>query len=125
MRRFALPFIAVAIALVAARPAAAQEAAGEDATTITATVIDLSCSIVSDQGGEQHRMCAQKCADMGQPLALMTSDGQILMPVNTGMGAPGENERLKEFAEQEVTVTGKVIDRGGVKAIVIDNVTKA
>lgn len=55
----------------------------------------------------------------------MTADGEIYMPVNGGMGADGENARLREFAEQEVTVTGKVIDRGGMKAIVIESLAGA
>lgn len=106
-----LTLVVGASAILVARPAAAQ-AAGET-VTINASVIDLSCMVVNGASGDDHRMCAQTCADKGQPLAFMTADGQIYMPVNAGMGAEGENARLREFAEQEVTVTGKVIDRGG------------
>jgi hypothetical protein len=56
-------------------------------------------------------MCAETCADKGQPLGLLTSDGQFYLPVNNGMGAPGENGRLKPFAEQAVKVTGKIVER--------------
>jgi hypothetical protein len=40
------------------------------------------------------------------------------------MGAAGENERLKPFAEQQVRVTGRVIERGGVKAILVESVAR-
>ncbi len=40
---------------------------------------------------------------------------------------PGEaqNGRLKEFAEQRVTVSGKVFDAGGAQAIQIASIKKA
>jgi hypothetical protein len=64
-------------------------------------------------------------ADKGQPLALLNADGQFYLPVSNGMGAAGGNARLREFAEQNAKVTGKVIERGGVKAIIIEQITKA
>ncbi len=126
MRRLVLTLVVSAIGMLAAEPAAAQAPQATGRTvTLNASVIDLSCKVVNGAGGAEHRACAQTCADKGQPLALMTADGQIYLPVNAGMGAAGENARLKAFAEQEVTVTGKVIERGGMKAIVIEKIAGA
>jgi hypothetical protein len=69
-------------------------------------------------------MCAQVCADKGIPLALF-ANGQVYVPVSLDMPGTGANARLKEFAEQKVTVEGKVIDRGGFKTIVIEEIRKA
>lgn len=114
---FATPTVATAQA-----PSKAPEG---KAVTLTATVVDLSCKIMNNASGQDHLQCAQICADKGQPLGLITDDGTFYVPVNAGMGADGENKRLRPFAEQRVTVTGRVINRGGMNAIAIDKVEKA
>jgi hypothetical protein len=125
MRRILVAFGWAVLGAAAAGSAAAQQGPAGETVTITASVVDLSCKYVQNASGPDHKMCAQTCADKGQPLGLLTSDGQFLLPVNAGMGAAGENARLKAFAEEKVTVTGKVIKRGGVNAILIDKITKA
>ncbi|MGH7530044.1 MAG: hypothetical protein ACREMN_06635 [Gemmatimonadales bacterium] len=102
------------------QPAAAQ-AKGEP-VTITADVIDLSCKFVNGASGDAHRQCAQVCADKGQPLALLGTDGTVYLPVNGGMGTAGENARLRAHAEHRVRVRGRVIEQGGVKAIRIESI---
>ena len=67
-----LAFGIVALGLLGARPAISQEmkmemAEGED-VEFTAQVVDLSCKVVYGLSGEEHRMCAQVCADNGIPL---------------------------------------------------------
>lgn len=117
----------VLLAAAAPSPAAAQQmnAPQGKAVTLTATVVDLSCKIVNNAGGADHMQCAQVCADKGQPLGLLASDGTFYVPVNAGMGADGENKRLRPLAEQKVTVKGTVIERAGMKAIKIDQISKA
>jgi hypothetical protein len=111
-----------AFAVVAGAQGTAQQGT---TTTITATVVDLSCKIVNNASGPDHIMCAQVCADKGQPLGLLGSDDTFYVPVNAGMGIDGENKRLRPLAEQKVTVTGRVIKRAGMNAIVIDRIAKA
>lgn len=109
------------------RSAAAQQSAGKDSATdvtLTAEVIDLSCKVVHGLSGADHRMCAEVCADRGIPLALF-ANGEVYMPVSMGMPGAGSNDQLKPFAEQKVTVRGKLINRGGLKAIVIEQIEKA
>jgi len=125
MKRLALAVAALGFAL-GARPAVAQDmmkmkmAEGED-VEFTAQVVDLSCKVVYGLTGEEHRMCAQVCADQGIPLVLL-HDGELYMPVSKGMPGTGSNEQLKPHAEQEVKVKGKVIERGGQKTIIIESV---
>jgi hypothetical protein len=118
---------AFALTIVAAASARAQERPGSETArqvTLTADVIDLSCKMVHNLSGPDHRMCAQMCADNGIPLALF-ADGQVYVPVSMGMPGTGGNEQLKPFAEQSVRVTGKVIDRGGIQTIVIEEIRGA
>ncbi len=123
MKRLALAVAALGFAL-GARPAVAQEmmkmAEGED-VEFTAQVVDLSCKVVYGLTGEEHRMCAQVCADQGIPLVLL-HDGEIYLPVDKAMPGTGANEQLKPHAEQDVKVKGKVIERGGLKTIIIESV---
>ena len=92
--------------------------------TITGTVIDVSCKFGQGLTGDQHRMCAQVCADKGIPLAILTSDGKLYIPTSPAMPGDGQNARLKEFAEQEVTVTGTVFPAGGANAIQIASIER-
>jgi len=117
---------ALFLAVAGVSSAAAQETgeAAKKDVTITADVIDLSCKLVHGLSGPDHRMCAQVCADKGIPLALY-KDGEVYIPVSQGMPGDGSNELLRPFAEQTVQVKGKLIERGGMKAIVIEDIKKS
>lgn len=115
--------LAAALCFLPMSAQAQEKAKDADApVTMTAQVVDLSCKIVNNASGKDHVQCAQVCADKGQPLGLLASDGTFYVPVNAGMGAAGENARLRAHAEQTVTVTGKVIRRAGMNAIVIEKI---
>jgi hypothetical protein len=118
-----------ALALVAVLPATAQAQMGNmpqgQDVTVRGTVIDLDCKFRNGQSGEAHRMCAQVCADAGLPLAILSDDGKLYMPVGGGM--PGNpvvenNKPLKEFAERHVVVRGKAFQAGGAFALTIESI---
>ena len=109
-------------------PASAQaqmEAPSYEVQTITGTVVDLSCKFGHGLSGADHRMCAQVCADKGIPLVILGSDGKLYLPITADMPGSSSNDQLKEYAEQEVTVTGKVFSAGGASAIRIDEIKKS
>lgn len=111
-----------------AAPAAAQgmpEPPASEPATITGTVVDLSCKFTNGLSGEGHRMCAQVCADQGVPLVILGSDGEIYLPAGEGMPSSGQNDRLKDFAEQQVRITGRVFEAGGSHVIRIERVQRA
>ncbi len=92
--------------------------------TITGTVVDVSCKFGQGLSGDSHRQCAQICADKGIPLAILGKDGKLYIPTSTAMPGDGQNGRLKEFAEQQVTVTGTVFPAGGANAIQIASIER-
>lgn len=92
--------------------------------TISGTVVDVSCKFGQGLSGDAHRMCAQICAGKGLPLALLGSDGRLYIPASPNMPGEGQNDKLKDFAEQQVTVTGTVFDAAGANAIQIATVTR-
>ncbi len=123
MRKLALTVLSLGVLALSAMPASAQTMA-EDAEDVsfTATVVDLSCKVVYNLSGDDHRMCSQVCADNGIPLGLLTADGTFYLPVSAGMPGTSANERLKPHAEHTVRVTGKVIKRAGMNTIIIESV---
>ena len=123
VKQSALGAAIAAFLMLFASPAYAQAPEGMEAT-VTGTVVDISCKFGRGATGEGHRTCAQVCADAGIPLAVLTDDGKLYVPIG---GKPGEtqNELLKEFAEQKVTVTGMVFTAGDAHVIHIKDVKKA
>ncbi len=122
----------VAVFYVLASPLAAQQA-GQRAmpmgkmpvgkeSNITGTVIDVSCKFGNGLSGAEHRMCSQVCADNGLPLAILGSDGKLYVPVTPEMPGKGQNSKLREFAEQKVSVRGKVFAAGGAQVIQIETI---
>lgn len=97
---------------------------GKEAT-ITGTVIDVSCKFGNGLSGADHRMCSQVCADNGLPLAILGSDGKLYVPVTPEMPGKGQNSRLKDFAEQRVSVRGKVFAAAGAQVIQIETIAAA
>jgi hypothetical protein len=109
-------------------PASAQaqmEAPSYEVKTISGTVVDLSCKFGHGLSGADHRMCSQVCADKGIPLAILGSDGQLYLPITADMPGSSSNDQLKAYAEQTVTITGKVFSAGGANAIRIDEIQKS
>ncbi len=122
----AAPAVAAALSLAVASAAAAQGMQAPKGTqrTITGTVIDVSCKFGLGLTGDSHRMCAQVCADKGIPLAILGSDGKLYLPTTAAMPGDGQNGRLKDFAEQQVTVSGVVFPAGGANAIQIASIQR-
>lgn len=102
-------------------------AAGRPAKTIKLTgyVIDSACAFVKDLKKPISEECATTCAKSGSPLVIMAQDGAVYLPISDATPAIGQNERLMEYAGKHVSVTGKVYEKGGSRAIVIEKVEAA
>lgn len=92
--------------------------------TISGTVVDVSCHFGQGLSGAGHRECAQVCADKGIPLAVLGSDAKLYLPISTAMPGDGQNARLREYAEQQVTVRGAVFPAAGGNAIQIASIQR-
>jgi hypothetical protein len=123
-----LAAVALAAALPCSLPAQekmAMKAPPSRDATVTGTVVDVSCKFGQGLSGPDHRKCAEVCADKGIPMAILADDGTLYLPTSAAMPGDDQNPRLKPFAEQRVTVSGKVFDAGGAKAIQIASIKKA
>ncbi|HJS42160.1 MAG TPA: hypothetical protein VJ755_01695 [Gemmatimonadales bacterium] len=124
------PAVTAGLALVttgsamAQQPTAGMQHPKGTQRTIAGTVVDVSCMFGLGLSGDSHRMCAQVCADKGIPLAILANDGTLYLPTSAAMPGDGQNARLKDFAEQQVTVTGTVFPAGGANAIQIASIQR-
>jgi hypothetical protein len=85
-------------------------------------VLDSACAFTKGLKKAISRECATACAKAGSQLVILTADGTIYWPIGDTTPASGQNERLLPFAGQKVTATGKVFQRGGSSALVIEKV---
>ena len=105
---------------------AAQQAAAAPApdVTITGQVVDLNCYTTMGASGASHKTCAVACAKAGVALAILSSDGNLYMPVSSKAGDP-QNSRLEPFAEGKVKVTGTHRMASGMHTIQIKTIAAA
>jgi hypothetical protein len=92
------------------------------ATTVKGYVLDSACAFTKGLDKPISSECAISCAKAGSPLVILAEDGTIYWPIDDSTPATGQNKKLLPFAGEKVTATGKVYQRGGSKAIVIEKI---
>jgi hypothetical protein len=95
------------------------------AVTVKGYVLDSACAFTKSLDKPISKECAISCAKAGSQLVILAEDGTIYWPIADTMPSSGQNPRLLPFAGEKVTVTGKVYQRGGSKAIVIEKIAVA
>jgi hypothetical protein len=108
----------VVAGLTVAPLAIAQEHAhGSDAAAskeVTGEVVDMMCYVDHNAVGEKHgQSCGAKCIRSGGPVGIV-SDGKAYLVV--GEHKP-INDQLAEYCGKNITVKGKLAERGGVAMI--------
>lgn len=91
-------------------------------TTVKGSVLDSACAFTKDLKKPISRDCALACAKAGSPLVILSDDGTIYWPIAATTPSSGQNEKLLPFAGQKVTASGKVYQRGGSTALVIEKI---
>ena len=112
--RLSIPLM-FAISLVAAEQAA-------KTVTVKGYVLDSACAFTKSLKTPISRECATACAKAGSPLVILSPAGTIYWPIADSTPSSSQNDKLLPFAGQNVTVSGKVFQRGGSRAIVISKV---
>jgi hypothetical protein len=93
--------------------------------TVNGFVLDSACAFTKNLDKPISRDCATACAKAGSPLVILTSDGTVYWPIASSTPAGEQNTKLLPFAGQKVTAKGKVFERGGSHALVIENIAAA
>lgn len=86
-------------------------------------LVDMGCYMIHEGKGKKHAKCAGACVTGGAPLGLLTKDGKVFLIV-------GNHDDEKPFVEakalagSDAKITGTLVTRGGLTAIVVTKAEK-
>jgi len=89
--------------------------------TVTGEAVDLWCYLEAGDRGPAKKQCATVCARAGNPIALLDRAGNIYLTAGLKSHQPAQ-PLLVDKMNEEVTVTGTLVKKGGVQMIYIDAV---
>lgn len=92
--------------------------------SISGLVRDIACPIQNHQSTARrfNRDCALACARQRSPLAILTDDGTMYLPISDAMPDTDQRTKLMPFIGQYVQIVGDVYERKGLHAIVIKQI---
>jgi hypothetical protein len=93
--------------------------------TVHGYVRDLACLMKFSEALKPVNDCALMCARAGSPLIIITKAGTIYTPISESIPDTSEREKLLPFIGSYVEITGEMFQRSGMKAIVIQRISKA
>jgi hypothetical protein len=111
-----------AVVLVLLAATICLSAAATPTVTVKGYVLDSACAFTKDLNKPISKQCATSCANAGSPLVILADDGTIYWPIAGTTPSSGQNSKLLPFAGDKVIASGKVYQRGGSKAIVIEKI---
>src|ERR1041384_6588079 len=116
---FKIAMIVTVIGALAVAPMAlAQEHEhGKDTAAskeVTGEIVDMMCYVDHNAVGEKHgQSCGSKCIESGGPVGIV-SDGKAYLVVGEHKPMNGE---LAQYCGKNITIKGKVAERGGMAMI--------
>jgi hypothetical protein len=117
-----IPFIKKSIFFVLLPTAVLLKAVDAPTVTVKGYVLDSACAFTKGLSKPISKQCAISCAKRGSPLVILANDGSIYWPITDTTPSSGQNSKLLPLAGDKVTATGKIYERGGSKAIVIEKI---
>ena len=116
----------IVLSLLSVR-AFSQKTSGKE-VTIVGEVIDTQCYLTNAVGsgnGKEHKECAIGCATGGIPLSILQDQtGTIFLAGQTKKAMAGANQLLMDFIAERVKVSGRLLEKGGMKFILISKVER-
>lgn len=100
------------------------KAADAPTLTVKGYVLDSACAFTKGLSKPISKQCAISCAKAGSQLVILADDDTIYWPIADTTPSSGQNRRLLPFAGDKVTATGKIYERGGSKAMVIEKIDR-
>ncbi len=92
--------------------------------TISGLVRDIACPVQNHESTARkfNLDCALQCARRGSPLAILTDDGTMYLPISASMPDTDQRAKLMPFVGKYVKVRGDVYERKGLHTIVIKEI---
>lgn len=117
-------FVVKAVFFVLLPAAVLLNAADTSTGTVKGYVLDSACAFTKSLNKPISKECAISCAKAGSQLVILSEDGTIYWPIVDTTPSSGQNPKLLPFAGDKVTATGKIYERGGSKAIVMEKIER-
>jgi hypothetical protein len=95
--------------------------AQKENTTVTGELLDMDCYMASGAHGDGHKSCADMCIKGGGPMGVLTGDGKVYLLLADDSKKDAYDETKKHAGEQ-VTVTGVLAEKDGIKGLVVNDV---
>lgn len=111
-----------AVLLILLAVAVCLSAADAPTVTVKGYVLDSACAFTKGLNKPISKQCAISCANAGSQLVILADDGTIYWPIADTTPSSGQNPKLLPFAGDRVIANGKIYQRGGSKAIVIEKI---
>jgi hypothetical protein len=91
------------------------------AVTIKGYLRDAECPMRYKGSMKPQGSCAMDCVKKGAPIALLTKNGELYIPVDS---TPENDVRplLMPHFGKYVSVTGNLLERGGLRAITVEHI---
>jgi hypothetical protein len=89
--------------------------------TVKGEVVDMWCYMESGEHGPSHKACATACAKGGNPIGIVDSKGDIYVTAGLQDHQPARDLLVSKMSEQ-VTATGTLVAKGGVKMLFVKSV---
>ena len=117
MRRTSLALALILLAGALTASVTAADKAAPSGVTLKGEIVDLACYLARGGKGPEHAACAAKCAEMGQPIGLV-SEGKtyLLMADHADTSA---YTKAKTLAGSKVEIQGQVSDRDGMSGLTV------
>ena len=113
--------VVVTLVVLAAGPAAA----APQRVSVTGELIDTWCYVTEIMYGQgtAHHQCAVWCAVGGIPVSVLDKEGNVYVVLKVEDDATSvANERIIKIQTHQVSVTGDLYERDGVKYLIVTQV---
>lgn len=97
--------------------------------TLTGEILDLSCYLQLGKHGDKHSSCGKKCLTNGQPIGLVTKEGQVYLLIDEEHDLRRDGQTTFRAAAAEnfakvMTVTGTETSVNGTKTVFVQGYVK-
>lgn len=104
----------------------AEHGAGGKAVVVQGELVDMACYMAHEGKGPKHADCARMCILGGAPLGLLAKDGTVYLLIEDHSSAKAKKPyaEARKLVAENAKVTGDLHERGGLKAIAVEDVEK-
>lgn len=90
--------------------------------TVLGYVRDAACLMRHPDVTKPTNDCALMCIKEGAAIVIATKDGEMYTPIGAEIPDKSQRERLMPYVAKYVRAKGQVFERGGMKAISIEQI---